>query len=121
VSAAEYKMGRCHGGQDGRRADADCSAINPSPDWEVRRRRTSVFLYLVAPLLCAYSSSWSPCPGAGLWLTAVVTTFTPAWVFSKVFGLIFGFILFGDPLISHVIDELDRAIPDWKERIILEQ
>lgn len=57
----------------------------------------------------------------GAQLIPVASVFTPGWIISRVMGLIFGSILFADPLISHIIDELDRSIPDWKERLILEQ
>jgi len=40
---------------------------------------------------------------------------------SRGMGAAFGFMLFANPLLGYIIDELDRTIPDWKERLILEQ
>jgi hypothetical protein len=39
---------------------------------------------------------------------------------SKSVGLIFGFLLFGQPLITHIMKELDRSIPEWKSKLVLE-
>lgn len=39
---------------------------------------------------------------------------------SRAIGLIFGLALFTQPLLMHIIDELDRSIPDWKSKMILE-
>lgn len=39
---------------------------------------------------------------------------------SRVLGIIIGFILFGQPLISHILEELDRIDPHWLTVILLE-
>jgi hypothetical protein len=35
-------------------------------------------------------------------------------------GAGFGFLLFGKPVIDWTIDELDRKIPTWRKKMVLE-
>lgn len=41
--------------------------------------------------------------------------------FSRIAGILFGVIMFGQPVLSLAVRELDARIPDWKEKIILEK
>ncbi|ORY28959.1 hypothetical protein BCR39DRAFT_533329 [Naematelia encephala] len=77
------------------------NALNPPPDAGIQPRRLQVFMYLIAPVL-------------------PISTFVSERMVSRAFGIIFGFLMFGQPLITYVIDELDRAIPHWKSRLLLE-
>jgi hypothetical protein len=45
---------------------------------------------------------------------------TPAWIISKAIGAVIGTLLFAQPLISHLVEELDNVIPDWKQKLLLE-
>ena len=54
-------------------------------------------------------------------VTSVLSTFVSEHVFSRVVGLIFGLLLFGQPVLTRIIHELDQRIPNWKEKLILEK
>lgn len=53
-------------------------------------------------------------------LIAVLSLTVSEWAISRACGLIVGMALFGQPLISHVVNELERTVPDWKSKLILE-
>jgi hypothetical protein len=42
-------------------------------------------------------------------------------LFVRVCGFIFGLVLFGKPLMDRVGVRLDRIVPHWREKVILEK
>jgi len=50
----------------------------------------------------------------------VISIFVSERAISRGLGFVFGFLLFGQPLISYSMKELDRNIPDWKSKLVLE-
>ncbi|WWC86556.1 uncharacterized protein L201_001433 [Kwoniella dendrophila CBS 6074] len=77
------------------------NSLNPTPPFALDPHRTRVFMWLIVPLL-------------------MVSTFVSERMVSRACGLLFGFIMFGKPLIDRTIEELDRRYPHWLERLIVE-
>nr|XP_031858990.1 uncharacterized protein CI109_005658 [Kwoniella shandongensis]KAA5526062.1 hypothetical protein CI109_005658 [Kwoniella shandongensis] len=77
------------------------NALDPTPPFLLEPHRARVFCWLIAPIL-------------------FVSTFVSERMFSRVFGLIFGFAIFGQPVITRTLEELDKRFPHWIERTILE-
>ncbi|WRT66641.1 uncharacterized protein IL334_003600 [Kwoniella shivajii] len=77
------------------------NALEPTPPFALEPGRMRVFCWLIAPLL-------------------LVSMFVSERMFSRVFGLLFGFVMFGQPIISWINDELNRRYPHWFQTIILQ-
>ncbi|KAK4687961.1 hypothetical protein P7C73_g2149, partial [Tremellales sp. Uapishka_1] len=94
------------------------NALEPTPPFLLEPARTRVFSWLIAPLLGVCSST-----SLILRLTptsSVLSLFVTERMVCRALGLTFGFLLFGKPVMDVVLAELDRRIPRWRERLILE-
>lgn len=95
---------------------ADLSVLQPKSHVFRSHHRYAVFLQLLLPGIRESHfdrpDSSSDCK--------VISTFVSERAVSRSFSLVFGFLMFGQPLISYSMKELDRSIPDWKSRLVLE-
>jgi uncharacterized protein YbjQ (UPF0145 family) len=51
----------------------------------------------------------------------VTTTLMSDRLVLRAYGLIFGFVVFGKPVMDRMVARLARLIPHWRENVILEK
>jgi hypothetical protein len=92
------------------------SVLQPKSRVYRTHRREAVFFQLLLPSICKLFQG----PAKRGTDETVISIFVSEHAVSKSFGLIFGFLLFAQPLITYIMKELDESIPEWKSKLILE-